>query len=193
MSESGSHKTESIGGFAYVVGGLAFIPLVGVLFGIAAIVWGLSTDKSGRKLLIALGAGGIAFTTILYGSLFYFAFGQRGGVYDDLRAKLAQSSLNSLVPMVEFYKIQNGRYPESLDELQQSLPKEGFVSVYDPSIGAFSTRPQQFYYQRTDTDHYYLRSVGPDGKPFTEDDIVPQIALTPGGKIGLLVKHPPDS
>jgi hypothetical protein len=193
LSEFGDRKTESVGASAYVVGGLAFIPLIGVLFGIAAIAWGLATDKRGRKLLIGLGASGIGFTVVLYGSLFYFAFGQRGGMYDDLRAGMTQSSLNSLVPMVEFYKIQNGRYPESLDELQKSLPKESFISVYDPSIAAFGARPQQFYYERTDSDHYYLRAVGPDGKPFTDDDIVPQIGMSSGSKIGLLIKHKPDS
>jgi hypothetical protein len=174
---------------AYVVGGLAFIPLIGLLFGIAAIVWGLVTNKSGGKRVAALGASGIVLTVVLYGSLFYFGFVQRGGVYDDLRAKLVQSSLNSLVPSIEFYKIQNGRYPESLEQLQHSLPKESFVSVYDSSIPSFSGQPPYFYYERVDADHYYLRSVGPDGKPFTGDDIVPQITIPPNGKIGLLVER----
>jgi hypothetical protein len=192
LSESRDPRTESIGAFAYVIGGLAFIPLVGVLFGIAAIVMGLASEKSGRKLVVALGGAGIGLTVVLYGSLFYFAFGQRGGVYDELRAQMSQTSLNSLVPVVEFYKIQNGHYPESLDELQKSLPKNGFTSIYDFG-SSFGNTPRKFYYELSDADHYYLRAVGPDGEPFTNDDLVPQIAFTPGSKIGLLLERPKTS
>src|SRR3546814_19495008 len=83
-----------------------------------------------------MGGGGIGFTIVLYGALFYFGFAQRGGVYDDLRAKLAQSTINSLVPSIELYKTQNGKYTESLKLLQGSLPKNGFVTVFDPSVVA---------------------------------------------------------
>src|SRR3546814_19733635 len=83
-----------------------------------------------------MGGGGIGFTRVLYGALFYFGFAQRGGVYDDLRAKLAQSTINSLVPSIELYKTQNGQYPESLKVLPGSLPTDGFVHVFHPSVCA---------------------------------------------------------
>jgi len=79
---SGS-ETEKLGTAAYVVGGMSFIPLIGVLFGFAAIAWGLATKKLGGKRLAAIGGAGIAFTLVLYGALFYFGFAQRGGIYDD--------------------------------------------------------------------------------------------------------------
>lgn len=188
MTTADSANSEKLGTFPFVIGGMSFIPLVGLLFGIIAIVWGLVTKKLGGKRLAVIGAGGIGFTIVIYGALFYFGFVQRGGVYDDLRAKLAQSTINSLLPSIELYKIQNGKYPESLKVLQDSLPKDGFVTVFDPSIVALGGEPRHFFYERVGEDHYYLRGLGPDGKPFTGDDIVPQIALQPGSKIGLLVE-----
>ena len=183
---------ERLGAGSYVVAGMSFIPLIGVLFGIAAIVWGLTSQKHGGKRVAAIGASGIAFTVFLYGALFYFAFGQRGGVYDDLRTKLAQSTINSLIPEIEFYKLQNGKYPESLEALRASLPKDSFVMVFDPSAGSgFGANPRYFFYARVGDDHYYLRGLGADGQPFTADDILPQVPSVPGSKLGLLIERPP--
>ena len=193
MTATSETTSEKLGTFPYVIGGLSFIPLMGVLFGIAAIVWGLVTKKLGGKRLAAIGAGGIAFTFVIYGALFYFGFQQRGGVYDDLRVKLAQSSINSLVPAIEFYKLQNGKYPESLEALQKSLPKDSMVFVFDPTVTGLGSQPRYFFYERVGDDHYYLRGLGADGKPFTADDVVPQIPSAAGSKLGLLVERKTDS
>ena len=174
MATASGSETEKLGTAAYVVGGMSFIPLIGVLFGFAAIAWGLATKKLGGKRLAAIGGAGIAFTLVLYGALFYFGFAQRGGIYDDLRAQLAQGTINSLVPSIEFYRIQNGKYPESLKVLQESLPKEGFVSIFDPSVLEFGAQPRYFFYERFGEDHYYLRSVGADGRPFTAEEVAPR-------------------
>jgi len=45
-----------------------------------------------------------------------------------------------------------------------------------------------FYYERVGADHYYLRGVGPDGLPFTSDDILPRGTATPDGKLGRLIE-----
>ncbi len=152
-------------------------------------IWGLTTKKIGGKKLALLGGAGILVTLALYGSLFYFGFAKRGGIYDELRTRLAQNSLNTLVQAVEFYKVQHGSYPESLKALQESLPKDSLVFVNDPTDVKVSGKPRYFYYERVGTDHYYLRGVGPDGLPFTSDDILPQVQLTPGSKLGLLIER----
>ncbi len=170
----------------YVVGGLSFIPLVGVVFGIAAIVIGLGRRESGGKVLAALGAAGIGVTVLLYGSLFYFGFIKRGGIYDDLRAQLAQTTINTLVPSIEFYKLQYGRYPATLEQLRNSWEDGAtFSGIYDPSV---SGKPQPFYYRSAGPDSYYLRGVGPDGVAFTDDDIVPTVNIPAGSNIGLLIE-----
>jgi hypothetical protein len=188
MSADTTTADSKLGALPYVTAGLSFIPMIGVIFGVIAIVWGLVTKRVGGKRLVVIGACGIAFTFVLYGSLFYFGFVQRGGVYDDLRLKLGQSSLNSVVPLVEFYRVQNGKYPESLEVLHKSLPKDSFAQVFDPTAIGGGAKPTYFFYERVGDDRYYLRGVGADGKPFTADDIVPQVA-TAGGRIGLLVNR----
>jgi hypothetical protein len=185
----GSRPPDRLGAGPYVVAGLSFIPLVGVLFGIAAIAWSLVTRKAGRLKLALLGGGGILFTIVLYGGLFFFGFVQRGGIYDHLRAGLAQGQLYTLVQAVEFHKLQYGHYPDTLQQLQATLPPGSFVFIHDPSVFSF-TATRLFYYRRVDEDHYVLRGVGPDGVPFTDDDIVPMIPAAPNSRIGLL-RNPP--
>jgi hypothetical protein len=192
MNTTAEASPEKLGTFPYVIGGMAFIPLIGLIFGLVAIIWGLVTYKRGGKLLASIGAGGIGFTVLIYGALFYFGFAQRGGLYDDLRIKLAQTTINSLVPSIEFYKTQNSSYPESLKVLHEFLPKESLVSVFDPTVVEFGKQPRYFYYERIGDDHYYLRGLGPDGKPFTVDDIVPQFPSAPANKIGLLLERKAD-
>jgi len=196
MTSSAGATPQRLGTLPFVLGGMSFIPLLGVPFGLIAIFWGLwalATGKQGGKRLAAIGAGGISFTIVLYGALFYFGFMKRGGVYDDLRVRLAQAELNSLVQSIEFYKTQHGSYPESLQSLQASLPKESFVSIIDPTDVKIGGHQRNFFYERVGDAHYYLRGVGPDGQPFTPDDIVPQVVVTPGSKVGLLLQRQPRS
>lgn len=189
METSASDSDNKLGAFPFVIGGLSYIPLIGVLFGISAIVWGFSTKRKGGKTLALVGAGGIGFTFLLYGGLFYFGMVQRGGVYDDLRGKLAQTQLNQLVQSIEFYKIGHGTYPASLEELQKSSPNT-LTFVYDVTDVNSETRPRYYYYERVGTDHYYLRGVGHDLQPFTADDVVPQVDASSADKLGLLVNPP---
>jgi len=148
--------------------------------------------KRSRSAVAVLGAVGVLALVIVFafGALFYFGFVQRGGVYDGLRARLAQSTLNSLVPAIEFYKLQHGTYPESLDQLRKSLPKDSITPVFDPTITHFGTSPKPFFYERVGSDHYYLRGVGADGIPFTPDDILPDIDPATRDKTGLLIAPP---
>jgi hypothetical protein len=194
MSDAANRPAaEKLGTFPFVVGGMSFIPLIGVVIGVAVVVWGLVTKKTGGKRLAAVGMGGIAFTVLLYGSLFYFGFSQRGGVADDQRTELARISMASLIPQIEFYKLQTGKCPESLEVLRKSLPKESFVSVFDPSFVELGSPQRYFFYERVGEDHYYLRGLGADGRAFTADDVLPQISSLPGAKLGLLLERKADS
>jgi hypothetical protein len=184
-----NEQQEKLGAFPFVIGGMSFIPLIGVLFGLVAIVWGLSTKKAGGKKLALIGGGGIIFTVIPYSALFYFVSMQRGGVFDDLRSKLSESTITSLVQAIEFYKIQNGKYPESLEVLEKSLPEDSTVFVFEPNFDLkVDEKPRYYHYELIDGEHYYLLGVGPDGQPFTADDILPKIEISPQSKIGLVIK-----
>jgi hypothetical protein len=133
--------------------------------------------------VIVLGAVGFLIAVIVYGSLFYFGFVQRGGVYDGLRRQLSQQMLTDLVPHVELYKIEHGAYPETLQDVAAGAPNGSAVFIEDSTN---PIKPQPFFYQRVGCDKYYLRSVGPDGKPFTADDLTPQVNADTAGKLGLL-------
>lgn len=185
MTEDNNQK---LSGFPYIIGGLSFIPLIGVLFGIVAIIWGLVTKKTGGKKLAIIGALGIVSTIVIYSAIFYFGFIKRGGVYDDLRIKLAQTNITQLVQAIEFYKVQNKTYPVSLEELKKSLPEKSMIFIADPTDVHMQGESRNFYYERIDDNHYYLLGVGMDGKPFTKDDILPTIPSAPKGGVGLLIK-----
>ena len=183
-------EKEKLGTGPFVIGGLSFIPLLGVFFGVVSIIWGLVTKKQRGKLLAVVGGCGIVFTIIIYGALFYFGFMKRGGIYDDLRSDLAKTTITSLVQSIEFYKVQNGNYPESLEVLRKSLAKNAFVSIYDTTDVKLAGQPRLFYYEIVDSNHYYLLGVGSDGQPFTQDDLIPEVNVGPESKIGLLIKKP---
>ena len=178
---------EKLGTFPFVIGGMSFIPLVGVLFGLVAIFWGLITKKSGGTKLALTGCGGISLSVALYSSLFYFGLVQRGGIYDDLRAQLSKSAITSLAQAIEFYKTQNGQYPDSLEALRKSLPDNSMVFVFDPTNVKIGGEPRYYHYELKDPSHYYLLGVGPDETPYTNDDILPNIELKPSSSIGLII------
>ncbi len=182
-----NEKPEKLGTFPYVIGGVSFIPGIGIIFGIIAITWGLVTKKLGGKKLAIIGACGIGFSVILYSSLFYFGFVQRGGVYDDLRSQLSKNTITSLVQAIEFYKTQNGNYPDSLETLRKSLPENSMVFVHDPTDVQMGGEPRYYHYELKDQSHYYLLGVGADQKPYTSDDILPTIEVKPNSNIGFIV------
>ncbi|WP_288368469.1 type II secretion system protein GspG [uncultured Alcanivorax sp.] len=182
-----NHEQEKLGTFPFVIGGVSFIPGIGIIFGIIAIIWGLVTKKLGGKKLAIIGACGIGFSIILYALLFYFGFVQRGGVYDDLRVQLSKNTITSLVQAIEFYKTQNGQYPESLEALRKSLPENSMVFVHDPTDVQMGGEPRYYHYELQDQDHYYLLGVGPDGQPYTNDDVLPNIEINQNSGVGLLI------
>jgi hypothetical protein len=80
-----------------------------------------------------------------------------------------------------------------LKALQESQPKDSFVSVFDSTNLKVGGQPRYFLYERIGQDHYYLRGLGSDGQPFTPDEIVPQVTSKPSSKAGLLLERQPNS
>lgn len=177
---------KATGCLPYIIGGASFIPLVGVLFGLVSIIWG---GINRMWVLVGAGIAGILFTVVLYGSLFYFGFVQRGGVYDKLRGQQAIPTLNSTVKEIEYYKMQNGHYPRTLKEIAAAGTFVGIDPMKAFRMGDAKNGDIYFYYElTTDGTHYFLRSVGSDGIPFTADDIVPSILDSERRKTGLLLQ-----
>ena len=178
--ENKQENNKEVGCLGYVIGGMSFIPLIGVLFGIIAIVWGFAIKHTKLKIV---GACGIAFTVILYSALGYFGFVQEGGVYDDLRGELTKAQLTSAIQAIELYKVQNGQYPESLEVLQKSLPENSMVFLQDAA--QVNTEEKLYYYTVINESSYHIRSYGRDGVLNTSDDILP----SPIKNVGLVADY----
>jgi hypothetical protein len=173
-NETSKQPNSGLAVASFILGLLSFIPLVGVVLGITAIVLGLvgkrfATREGGHrpslsKAGIILGLCGIAFTILLYGSLYYWGFKASTGPFASLRPKASQQFLTQDAGQLELYKLRYGRYPDSL----HALSSAGFSVIF----GDHYLRP--FYYKvANDSESYDLRSLGPDGVYGTADDIFP--------------------
>jgi hypothetical protein len=82
--------------------------------------------------------------------------------------------LNGLVKELEFYKLKNGSYPDSLEQLPKN---QDIFSIYDPLLSRRpGTKDTKYNYRKTG-DTYILFSSGIDRIPHTEDDIYPTDTL----------------
>lgn len=154
----------------YGRGWLGLIPLVGGFVGIGLIILGVFKYRD-RKLII-IGAADLFFTVAIYSSMFYYF------MYSDTAAKgFAQTSqmfLNGVVKELEFYKLKNGSYPDSLEQLPRN---SDIFSIYDPLLSRRpGTKNTKFYYKKRG-DTYILFSSGIDRIPNTKDDIYPTETL----------------
>ncbi|WP_460556380.1 hypothetical protein [Ferruginibacter profundus] len=149
----------------YLLGLLGLIPLVGAFVGIALILYGIIRYKD--KWLIAVGAGCIIFTIIIYSSLFSLFKNPkvRNGFAD-----ISQKSLNSLCRNIEFYKLEHGSYPDSLPQLLSDVT---FAPINDP-VAVWGSKNSYYNYKNLG-DKYLVFSSGIDGIENTKDDIYPTI------------------
>lgn len=165
----------------YLVGLLCFIPIFGFIAGLVLLILGIAHFKD--RIFIIIGAFGMLFTIALYSSLFYFSMNT--DAFRDGFADIAQTQLNDLVKNVEFYKLQNGNYPDSLQQLNT---KGSFANIFDPmSMTKIKDREAPFHYSKHG-NKYLLFSVGKDGKPNTADDIYPNITIADTSKLGFIRK-----
>ncbi|HEY1544162.1 MAG TPA: hypothetical protein VGG01_17290 [Xanthobacteraceae bacterium] len=144
----------------YVFGGLSFIPAVGVIFAIVAIVIG--AVKRDNKVAF-LGVGGIAFSVVLYTALFYFGFVATVGPYAALKIKLAERLMRDDAGRIALYKLRHGHLPATLAEIPEG--RDNAFLAFDPWLKPLA-------YRVNPDGSFELRSAGPDGKFNTADDIV---------------------
>lgn len=148
-------------------------------------IWGLATKKTGGGALALVGAGGIALSVIGYAALIHFVADQRGSVDEPARVLRARHTITALTYAIEFYKTQTGQYPLNLDVLGYSMPPEQSLIIIDPMIAQTATS-RLFHYELVDAKHYVLLGAGADGQLFTNDDILPDVAIKPDSEIGLV-------
>lgn len=161
----------------YWLGFLGIIPIAGAIVGLILIILGIFRYRN--IALVILGLIGIGFSVVIYN-----IFPSAGDMMKDKQtrrafAEFSKDDLNSLVKEIEFYKIQNSAYPDSL---QQIDTKGSLTNIYDPLLTGQKNRI--FNYHKIGTK-YTLFSSGEDQKPNTADDIYPTIDTT---HTGLIIK-----
>lgn len=157
----------------YIRGLICFIPLIGAFAGFIFILQGIFKYKD--KWFTLIGVFGILFTIVLYGTLFPEIWNEK--IRNEKNTEHAKVWMNNLIKDIEFYKIQNGKYPKSFDDLDS-------YSIYDPTQD--SKGKKNCFNYKLIGDKYLLFSSGIDRIPNTKDDIYPEICIADRSKIGLL-------
>lgn len=187
MCRSVESKPKALGIISIVLGVLSFIPFFGIFIGIVAIIIGIVDIVKNKSKLgiigLVLGVIGILISIGVYGSLFYFGFFKKGGVYDDLRIEMAKKQLTDTINAIEAYKARFGEYPERIQDLEKisdALVYTDQLQIVN-QIRQTGSNDTTFFYENKG-DFYYLFSRGIDGEAFTNDDIFPLL----DGDIGTL-------
>ena len=170
-------STKRLGWAWYAASILSFVPLLGAIWGLVCVVYGYVQRRRGGLVIAAVGLAGFLFTVGLYGYLFVQLSHPTGTLAEAQKGLLRQHTLPDLVRRLEYYKLQNGRYPQRLEDMGREVvsllalhPKGSFGKIH--------------YDLSADGRTYHLFAVGPDGEPFTSDDIPPDIGPAEAAKTG---------
>lgn len=163
----------------YKRGWFGLIPLIGGFVGLSLILFGIFKYRN-RKLIL-IGVAALLFTVAIYSSMYYyFEYSEQ---YRKDFSVFSQPKMNTLVKALEFYKIENGMYPDSLEEISAT---DQNIDIYDPILsGKPVINKKQFYFKKLG-NKYLLFSFGVDRIPYTKDDIFPSQNLFDSSKTGLI-------
>jgi hypothetical protein len=167
----------------YVLAGMSYIPLFGIILGAAGLTWGLlsSRPRAIRAGLIA--GGGFLLNIVGIGVLTAFLATDEGSIYDQARELAAQQDLLTLVREIEEYRDANDEYPASLTALQKRPAMLRTINIYDRTAGVLT--PRVYVYERArDGSSYDLYSRGVDGEAGTPDDIRPALPDSVAARAG---------
>jgi len=167
----------------YYWGLLGLVPVAGAVNGLIMTISGISKYRDAKYIIIGL--SGILVNALYFGILIYYLNGgslTNGKFLRSGFADMSQMQLNSLVKEVEFYKLQNGVYPDSLRQLEL---KNGLINIHDPVL---DNSKKNIYNYHKIGNKYTLFSSGIDEIPNTADDIYPSIKIDTN-KMGLIIKR----
>lgn len=198
MARKGQSGNSRISRLSYIPALASFIPLLGIPFGLTAILWGATRWRNGGKPIVFLAAGGILISIVIYGSLGIQLFRYMASPeYAADQAGFAQISLSEIHRDIEYYKIVYGEYPGSLHELNEaSEVKRNYEDLsssaaFPPVLGNSQERRHEYYYRLfNDGSSYYLFGYGLDNRPFTEDDVYPSLPAEHSDRLGLVTPTP---
>lgn len=170
----------------YKYGILMIIPFIGLIIGIILLRKGINLKD---RLLFYFGLTGIIFTVVFY--IWAFYYGSQSSGAKTQKVIFTQFQLNRTIKEIEIYKLKNGYYPDSLQELK-------FQDIHAPIIDPlsqhfFSKKFKYFFYKKIGNSNYTLFSSGLDQIPNTKDDIYPDLSYLETKKFGLLKNSSSDT
>jgi hypothetical protein len=157
---------------------LCAVPILGGIMGLLLMINGFFKKE---RVYIIIGIGGVLLTVILYASLSYSI--RHRGHFDKTRIIFANHNLNKIVRALEIYNLNYSRYPEELLKIKEI---DASIVFSDPLQQVHPKGDQTYFYRVLDSG-YYLFSRGFDAKPFTQDDLLPDISGMKLSKIGLKI------
>ncbi|MBN2201331.1 hypothetical protein JW777_05205 [bacterium] len=164
---------QSVGWPGYSLAVASFIPTIGPVLSSAAVFYGWKRRRSGGGRIIALGVmGGLVSTAAFIGRF----EPKPAAVSPSMESAAAETRLrlNGLIRAAEAYRERTGAYPESLPLL--AAGSDTVLQFLDPVTGGESGAAVPFYYRVDPSgETYTLLSAGPDGRPGTADDILPEL------------------
>jgi energy-coupling factor transporter transmembrane protein EcfT len=105
--------------------------------------------------------------------------------YDSTYLANAQEAINVIARSIEEYKHKYDIYPNDLSDI-----KDIFINNEDMSYRIKEANGQTngvpFYYEKINSNKFYLAGVGKDGVIKTNDDLLPQISLEQKKRTGLV-------
>lgn len=187
MSE-GQKKTLGIAIASLVCGCCFFLPLIGLLASPAALILGIVAVNKISKNQEMLKGRGLAIAGIVLGSLGLLCFVLGLGVVLPRIATrtqqarnnaMARSDVEANLPIaLKFYELDSGRFPTQEEGLDALIEKPSSASNWNgPYLERAILDPwgREYVYQFPGLhrpDGFDLYSIGKDGQPSTEDDIV---------------------
>ena len=134
----------------YWYGIFTIIPIVGLIIGILLTRKGILLRN---RIIFFIGVFGILFTASFFvGGLLYSKYSDVGKAK---RVELTRISLNEIMRDIEYYKVQFGIYPDSLEQLK-SVDKMVFIMDPLSQKNVFSTKLNYLNYAKLDSLHYTL-------------------------------------
>ena len=186
---------DRISRLVYIPAFASLIPIIGIPFGISAVLWGISDWKLGGKKSVAIASLGF-LSSLLFG---WYAFFLADSIYkspniNEAKVEFTQTGLASIMRYIEYYKLGHGHYPKALMDLKEndiSFPERSFFDPFSSSSLFWISDPETqnyFYTVHENVNSYELFSVGPDKTPYTQDDIYPVILEEYKSILGLSTK-----
>lgn len=160
----------------FVIALLSFIPILGLVAAVYCIWrgWHIWTRRG-----IALKSIALAGATVTVVPLASYLVVRATGLDIRVNQERAQERMAEIITTLGKHRERHGYYPSRLSEVLgedglRSLALDPISPAGDAWFGALG-RYQYFHYELlVGGERYFLFSNGPDGVPFTDDDVLPK-------------------